>query len=101
MTDIHPELLVQPAGASVQLEARVQADKAQKLPWRLKVEVVGPGGRSSVNQSGVSDGSGAVVTRTAVNADAKGRAVLQVDAPDGSTIERTVELEGRGPEPKP
>ena len=96
MIDIKPQLQVTAAGPSVRIEARVRSDPAGPVPWRLTVEVAGPGGRSDVRQSGVSDGSGAVVTRTAVNADSVGRAVLQADAPDGSTRETVVEL---GPKP--
>lgn len=89
---VEPQLLVTPAGHSVQIEARVRSDAPGRWPWRLTVEVAGPGGRSHVSQSGVADGSGATVTRTAVNADADGRAVLQVDGPDGAVVERAVEL---------
>ena len=92
MIDIHPEIHSQVVGNMVQLEARIRADAPSRLPWRLKVESIGPGGRSSVTQSGTSDGSGATVTSTSVNANAHVQAVLQVDSPDGRVEEATLEL---------
>lgn len=97
MIDIHPEIHSHVVGNMVQLEARVRADATARLPWRLKVESTGPGGRSHVTQSGTSDGSGAVVTSTSVNANAHVHAVLQVDSPDGRVEETTLELKPTGP----
>ena len=82
-----------PAQNMVSVLARVTAEPARPLRWKLTVATASPGGTTNVSQAGSTRGeSSAPVSSVQVNRDAVGKAVLVVEDEHGVVAQETALL---------